>query len=219
MNFISHYFYDCNNNPYHNVGLVLPDLVRSFTQKHLNLNLNEEYNDQEIQLLNGCIKHFQKDKFFHQSDFFESSIHKITNVIGNQASWPRKFFLNHVLVEILLDRVLLDKNPKLCDEFYLQLKSVDLEILSSFLVKNGVLNVDYFIQGYLKFIQISFIYDYLDNKKIVTALSQLYKKVGIDYQFTESNKQFFDDNLSLMIEIIKDNESELIKEIKINEEN
>lgn len=165
------------------------------------------------------MKHFQKDVFFHQSEFFESSVYGVSNVIGNHATWPRKFFLNHVLVEILLDRVLLDRELNLCDEFYLQLKSVDIELLAHFLRKNNVENTEIFIQSYLRFIQISFIYDYLDNKKIITALSQLYKKVRIDYQFTKENKQFFDDHLPQLIQVIKDNEINLIKELKINEEN
>lgn len=219
LNFISHFHYDRNHNPYHDVGLVLPDLVRSFTKKHLTLNLIEDYNEQETQLLLGCQKHFQIDALFHQSYFFTSSVQSISNAIGYNATWPRKFFLNHVLVEILLDRVLLDNNSKLCDEFYLQLKTVDLELLSEFLRKNNVENTDHFIQSYLKFIQISFIYDYLDNKKIITALSQLYKKVGIDYQFTEHNKHFFDENLPKLIEMIKKNEIKLTKELYINEEN
>src|SRR5437868_5238150 len=84
LNFLAHYYFDKTNNIYYNVGLVLPDLSRNFCKGHLNLKhaFEDEY---FISLKNGCLKHLEADKIFHQSGFFKDVVLAISNILDKDA--------------------------------------------------------------------------------------------------------------------------------------
>jgi hypothetical protein len=80
VNFFGHYHLDhISNNPKHNFGIITPDLLRNFTPNLYDKNLLHHLKDSDWQA--GVIKHFERDKQFHQSVFFKETYndcHEIT---------------------------------------------------------------------------------------------------------------------------------------------
>jgi hypothetical protein len=155
-----------------------------------------------------------KDKIFHQSEFFRNAQHEVSVLLDQQGQWPRKWFFNHVFTEIVLDRVLMDANPQLCQSFYDDLKAVDAPTVAHFLELAGVQNHGIFAQRFLKFIEYQFIFDYQHNEKINLALSQLYRRVGIDYDWTPQDHALIQAHLPKIIGIIAEQLENLTKELK-----
>ncbi len=213
MNFLSHYYFDKSNDVYYNVGLVLPDLCRTFCKG--SLQLDKTFDTPEFNALkNGSIQHLRKDKVFHQSVYFKETQKAVSDIIDNEAQWPRKWFLNHILVEIMLDRVLMDMHPTLCKAFYTDMQAADTKIIESFLEVCGVSDYAEFGHQFVKFNEYQFIFNYLHNEKLIIALSKVYQKVGIKYEWGEADKMLLNKYFNTILNAVAAPLSFLIKEIK-----
>ncbi len=213
MNFLSHYHFYKSEDPYYNVGLVLPDLVRNICKTHL--RPNEQYDNPIHESLGkGSRDHIEGDRIFHQSEFFRACESHISGLLDKQAAWPRKWFLNHLLLEIGLDRALMDLYPDLCTNFYQQLEQADIKELTSFLQVSGKEDFSKFGQGYERFVTFRFIFDYKHNEKIIFALSRVYLRTGIQYEWTENDKNVLLENLPEILRFISAKIDNLKKELK-----
>lgn len=213
MNFLSHFFFYKKEDPYFNTGLVLPDLVKSFCKTHL--KPKDSYTRPSFQALNNGTKlHLEVDKKFHNSNFFKISTAFISNILDSEANWPRKWFLNHLLTEILMDRVLMDKHENLCNEFYSQLKSVETPQIELYLKLSGVHNYQNFTPGFTRFVDFQFIFDYKHNEKLIFALNRVYKRTGIEYQWTIEDEKLLLKNIPIIIDYLDMHLGSLIEEIK-----
>ncbi len=214
MNFLAHYYFDRSEDIYFNVGLILPDLSRNFCKGHL--NLKQEFDNPVFDALkNGSLMHLQKDKIFHQSAFFIDVQKQISLLLNAEALWPRKWFLNHVLAEIMLDRVLMDEHPGLCENFYADLERADANVISDFLRVGGVVNHSLFPERYQKFIEHQFIFNYQHNEKLIIALSRLYLKVGIQYEWQKADEDLLNHHFVAILDIIAPKVEYLTKELKL----
>lgn len=165
----------------------MPDLVRNFCKERL--KLKPYYPNPAFESLkNGSLAHIEADRIFHQSSFFAKAEAYISQHLDLQANWPRKWFLNHLLVEIALDRALMDMNPGLCQDFYDELGSCDPKLIAEFLKESEVVKYEQFTASYSRFVSFAFIFDYQYNEKIVFALSRVYQRSGIEYKWTENDK-------------------------------
>ncbi len=214
LNFLAHYFFDRTDNVYHNTGLVLPDLVRSFCKDHLHPKLN--FDDERFNALKeGSLKHIEMDKIFHNSVFFRESVHEIGLLLDKDAGWPRKWFLNHVLSEIMLDRAIMDKHSDVCPAFYKDLSLTDPQVIETFLMHNGIGNYHLFSEGFLKFQEYQFIFNYMHNEKLIIALSRLYLRAGIQYQWQKGDEDLLNHHFVAILDIIQSKVEYLKKELKV----
>ncbi len=201
MNFLSHYHFYKSDDPYYNVGLVLPDLARNLLKTHL--KHDELYTLKEHQSLkDGSLVHIKADKIFHQSAFFASCERHISSLLDHKAQWPRKWFFNHLLLEIGLDRVLMEHHRTLCDSFYKELEQADLKTITSFLKLGSDAHSAQFASGYERFVSFRFIFDYEHNEKIFLALSRVYSRIGIQYDWTRDDQLHFLQNLPDILDFI-----------------
>lgn len=214
LNFLAHYFFDRTDNIYHNVGLILPDLSRNFCKGHLNLKRDFENHDMKA-LKHGSMKHLEMDKIFHNSIFFKDAVQEISGLLDKDARWPRKWFLNHVLAEIMLDRAIMDKHPHICPEFYRDLSLSDAEVIEAFLMHGGVENYHLFGEKFKKFIEYQFIFNYQHNEKLIIALSRLYLRVGIKYEWKKEDEDLLNDHFVAILDIIGSKVEYLTKELKL----
>ena len=215
MNFLAHYFFDRTDNIYYNVGLILPDLSRNFRKGHL--NLKQDFSSENFTALKqGSLSHLAQDKIFHQSVFFKNAQQKVSSLLDKEALWPRKWFLNHVLTEIMLDRALMDAHPGLCEDFYRDLELADPDIIADFLKAGGVINYHHFKESYLKFVQHQFIFSYQHNEKLIIALSRLYLKVGIQYEWQKADEDLLNRQFVVILDTIASQVDYLTKELKLN---
>ena len=87
-------------------------------------------------LWRGIIQHYQDDAYFHDLSFFKLGMQQIEEAMNKSDTLTllkRKFFISHVLYELILDNMILDRHPSLVLEIYDDLAKVDITILSNFL--------------------------------------------------------------------------------------
>jgi hypothetical protein len=214
MNFLSHYFFHQQDSYHFNFGLVLPDLVRHFSKTHLSL-LPDYNHPHKNEIKNGSHYHFQGDKLFHQSDFFNEMTLVLKEKLDEKAQWPRKWFLNHLLIEMTLDRALMEEYPDLCQQFYSDLSRVEDDLIHSFLIDSGVTNTRDFIEKHKRFVNFPFIFDYLHNEKLIYALGMVYKRVGIHYEWQSQDHDLLQNALPEIIEIAKNSIHVVKKNVSI----
>lgn len=159
----------------------------------------------------------EADRIFHQSSFFRTVESYISRQLDPYAKWPRKWFLNHLLVEITLDRALMDADPNLCQDFYDQLGSCDPDLVAEFLKESDVTKYDQFAAAYTRFVNFAFIFDYKYNEKIVFALSRVYQRSGIQYEWTENDRDMIVQQLPGIILAVKSLIPDLKDELKITQ--
>ena len=93
-------------------------------------------NTSELMLWRGIIQHYQDDAYFHDLSFFKLGMQQIEEAMNKSDTLTllkRKFFISHVLYELILDNMILDRHPSLVLEIYDDLAKVDITILSNFL--------------------------------------------------------------------------------------
>ena len=189
VNFFGHYFLDhLPNNPKHNFGILTPDLLRNFTANLYDKNLLHHLKDSDWQ--SGVIKHFERDKHFHQSIFFKDTYqacHEITKNTFQKIHIPRFYFALHVLIEMILDKVLISEDESKLHEFYDQLELCKPEI-HGLLEQINHQNPNLFLERYDRFLESKYLFKYLNDSGIVYGLNRIYIHVNA-YQFEWNEEQ------------------------------
>ena len=179
MNYISHYFLDSRlEQPYYDLGLAWPDLMGNFHRawKPLRRAGLPFENTEGRHLWEGVQAHLDADALFHNSDFFREQSHDIRIRMEQQGlggRGPRLFFLAHISLEVLLDRLIIVNYPGVADRFYTDLFSVDEESVASEL-RNAV-NPDYghFFEMFHRFRQSRYLYAYAEADKMLYAMNRI----------------------------------------------
>jgi len=198
MNFLSHYHFFKKESAYYNLGLILPDLIKSFCGKHYKSD-KEFVHKQMRDLKSGADLHLKTDIIFHQSEVFSKMEHFIAEQLDEEAKWPRKWFFNHLLAEILIDRIIIEKFPETCDNFYANFDRIDSSIVSTFLKINGIQNYQNFAPGMEKFVKAAFLFDYKHNENIILALARVYQRTGVKYLFTKEDGLYLAKHLDTLL--------------------
>lgn len=185
MNFLAHYFVDrITGKPYHNFGLILPDLMSMYkrkwkiTEKVLQYSLHQH----EVQIVAGVIKHNKLDSFFHQSDFFNKYTSEIKKILlGNGIEYPenRIFFLAHLLLELMIDRVIIRREKMILKEFYNELDEIDHNELEKFFIKINLPPTKGFYGYFIKFRKRKYLYKYANNFRLLYITNRILKRVGL----------------------------------------
>lgn len=197
MNYLSHYFFDrVEDNKYYNIGLILPDLARSHISKlRINPYRNIEFTTEEIGSINrGCNKHFESDRKFHNWNVFVTLSQEATDAMreSGDKDLDRDYFLSHILIEMLLDKILLDKNPSLATEFYAMINEVEMEWILKYLRYSGLQDDELFKGNHRRFMKAGFLKDYTSIENVVNILEKVAVKTGLN-EFTDSQKELLED--------------------------
>ncbi|MFT7589112.1 MAG: hypothetical protein ACI959_001326 [Limisphaerales bacterium] len=185
MNYLSHYYCDYpESRPYYILGTILPDLVREIQKKKVRFVADElQHAENEIaeQLNAGICRHLEIDVLFHQSTFFHEKCALIKNWMRKHqySSISRLHIFAHVLLELMIDRVIINKNRKVMTDFYNALDIVEKQPIIDYFTSNGIISrpeavfhrVQYFCKD-------RFLFRYPDNDMMIYALNVLNQKVG-----------------------------------------
>lgn len=162
-----------------NTGLILPDVTRDFV-KSFDIKIPENNVYQSYK--NGCLIHYRADKLFHASDFFNGLLHhanKLMNEAAFNTDLNRKWFLAHILTEVMLDRILVKQHPDLLKAFYQSLSNINDAECKRFLSLFTNSTLDDFFNGFNHFRSVQYIYYYPDNIKFVYSLNRIMIKAGV----------------------------------------
>lgn len=204
MNFLSHFYIDRNNeSSYFKLGVVLPDLIRNYNRRVRSNKIavpseNDHANIRQIK--SGIKKHLRVDKLFHSSEFFKSYQALIKEKLLLY-QLPKPFFVPHLFLEILLDRVLLIKHSGVCEAFYSNLKKVNFSHIEPVFVNDPNYDHNDFCSYIKKFMHYQYIYSYLDNKSVIFAINRICSGIGVKPPYNDSHN----DELTLFITEIENN--------------
>jgi hypothetical protein len=184
MNYISHYYTDNDPaDPYFNFGLMLPDMLgtvhrgwKPITGKQYHFNSKEG-----SQIWQGFQRHLLADSIFHNTDFFSSQTRYIRNVLeqaGLVQPGLRLFFVAHVLLEIMLDRLIIKTHPDIPDRFYNDLAAVDEQAIAGFF--SGLLSQvpERLFHSLARFKEHKYLYSYAENEQLFFALNRIMERAG-----------------------------------------
>lgn len=146
-------------------------------------------------ILEGCKKHYEADGWFHESVYFKHSCQLLEkemeteretrSLFQNQRIW----FLAHILSELLLDRLILEKHPDAVNHFYRDLHQVPFTDIETFLLKSGKTAMGNFSIGHERFISSEFVRHYIQNEGIIEALDRVVQRTG-QIAFTKNERLF-----------------------------
>lgn len=181
MNLLSHYYIDRHHaDVNYKFGLVFPDLFRGFN-KHLRASLvaTPPASSFEQVFVAGIQRHYLVDKIFHNLPFFHQWDVLLKNELLTHTDLrQRVFFLSHIYLEMLIDRLLIQENTELLASFYGDLRKVQLTDLDIYLGRLG--KQEYasdFFGKFSLFIEARYLYRYSNHESFVLALLSTYKKV------------------------------------------
>ncbi|MGB1205974.1 MAG: hypothetical protein ACPG5B_10020 [Chitinophagales bacterium] len=184
MNYLSHYYVaNCPSNPNYTLGLLLPDFVRKQTSKFRIANVEMPLLSASSQYFHrGVLCHYKTDALFHVSDFFKKHLANIQQewkASNFESLHKYKFFLAHVLLEMMLDRILMQDEPKICISFYQHLANINKKEYEEYISKIGLSKAHsvQIFSAYERFIKNQYLHKYLDKTKFINGLSYVYQKV------------------------------------------
>ena len=204
MNYLSHFIIDQKaGEHYFNSALILPDISKRWIKTFRHSTPSSLFTKYQHALLEGCLCHYKRDKQFHTSAFFEKYqdiINRALKSVPFTGDVQRKWFIAHILTELLIDRTFVKTFPEYVDLFYESLNTIDDVELKGFMGYYGLADSTEFFKFFDQFRSVKYIYYYADNNKFLYSLSRIMMRVGLT-DFNEADTQ-------LMLETIQQLESD-----------
>ena len=186
MNYLAH-GWRFSDEPYVLAGTAAPDWLSVIDRKtRLRSRRAAEFvNDADpivAAIARGVVQHHIDDGWFHATPAFnEMSLQfavEIRELLPGDEGF-RPSFLGHIIIELLLDRALAEDDPKRLDNYYAaltRLHSTHTERAISHLATRPIDRIATLIP---RFITERFLYDYLDDAKLLTRLNHVMHRVGL----------------------------------------
>jgi len=186
MNYFAHAirFLD---RPWFVAGTATPDWLSvadrkvRLREKHLAPFLDDQ--DRRVrEFTAGAMQHLHDDGWFHEtSAFYEVTAH-VAECFRRRCESDetiRPGFLGHIFTEMLLDRLLIEDEPELLDEYYRVLSTVkgkQVEQIVNRIAPRKAERLAYFVD---LFTEIRFLHDYRDNERLLERLNQVLRRVKL----------------------------------------
>jgi hypothetical protein len=186
MNYLAHGF-RFTDEPYFLAGTAAPDWLSVIDRKmRLRSKLAAEFvDDQEphlAALAGGVVQHHHDDAWFHQTAAFaELSLDfavQVRDALPADDGF-RPSFLGHILVELLLDAVLAEEEPARLDDYYAALARIDPAAVQAAINRLATRSSDRVGMLIDRFCRERFLYDYLDDERLLVRLNHVMRRVGL----------------------------------------
>jgi acyl carrier protein phosphodiesterase len=191
MNFLAHFYLDrMHESSQFVVGAATPDLMSIYNSGFRIKASRVDHLPAETramvdpQFLLGLERHFHADRVFHSSPLFAQETHALSRMMEErfaEQELPRKYFIAHILLELLLDKVLIYHDADLLGDYYAHFARLapyetlrqGTEIVSA----HQMPNYEAFIG---KFVDNKYLYHYTENDHLIYILRRLLRRVGIE---------------------------------------
>ncbi|MGV3483547.1 MAG: hypothetical protein ACO1RT_03905 [Planctomycetaceae bacterium] len=186
MNFLSHaraYL----DQPYVVAGTAVPDWlsvvdrrIRARCKQAIPLLQSEDPITRDVAL--GITHHHRDDQWFHGSRLFNELALQLAVELRDQLPGDEGFrpsFVGHILIEILIDATLIAREPQIGTRYYAAIDAVSAEAVQAVVnrvAQSGTRDLAPLIS---RFASARFLYDYLDNDKLLMRLNQVMLRVGL----------------------------------------
>ena len=189
MNFIAHYYLEREHRrDWVVVGVSTPDLVSIYDRK-ARIKLNGLPADHEVldprkkDLLIGVRSHIEADKSFHSAPYFFEETTLLSGMLKeviHPVEIKRTFFIAHILFELIIDKILVQKYPELLTEYYEHMENPLIEEIDAFtgwLLKQDLPGYGTFFD---RFVKRRYLEDYTEWKNIIYVLKRVMGRVNLD---------------------------------------
>jgi hypothetical protein len=184
MNFLSHFYHELpTNDPYLVAGVIMPDILSNYTKRYgerVRLHpakLKESEQPELASLYKGVQQHYFVDKHFHDSAYFDEStdwIERRALELDFKCFDRRLFAFSHIFLELMMDRVILLSEPKVCDAMYQLLEQAEIGVVSDFFKWQNVTSSPDKVSEHLHtFVQRKFVYHYADDQRLIMILDSM----------------------------------------------
>jgi hypothetical protein len=187
MNYFAHgiRFVD---RPYFLAGTALPDWL-AVIDRRVRLRSRhvqpfaEKARGPEADLAAGVLQHLADDGWFHKTPAFAVASAELTvlfrgALIADEGHRPA--FLGHILTEMLLDSVLIDRQPDLLPRYYDAFSQLDAGIIES-AVNQMARQPTYRLRAFIPlFVQEQFLSDYSHPQRLLFRLNQVMRRVRLN---------------------------------------
>ena len=186
MNYLAH-GYRFVDSPCFLAGTAVPDWLSVVDRKvrvrsRAALPLLESPDAPTRQIASGILQHLADDQWFHQTRVFAETCLQFAVELRERLPGDEGFrpsFLGHILVEVLIDAALMDRDRSLADRYYDAMDCVSGAKVQH--VVNAIAKVQTDrLDGWIsRFRQVRFLYDYLDDAKLLFRMEQVMSRVGL----------------------------------------
>lgn len=196
MNYLSHAvrFLD---DPYFVGGVATPDWLRILgrhratskaTQQFLDL-YERQLSAQAVSFCHGVLQHHRDDDIFHGNPIFlhlnvelaKSLREEYIGFVDSIDDEPsmKVNFIAHLVIELLLDANLIEQDPNIPRVYYRQIDRLNTELIQeqlSRIMRRPVTDLNRLIR---RFSAERFLYDYLDDRKLLIRVNQVLHRIGL----------------------------------------
>ena len=186
MNYLAH-GWRFTDEPYILAGTAAPDWLSVIDRKiRLRSRTAAEFVADVDPILaaiaRGVVQHHTDDAWFHALPAFnELSLAfavEIRDALPGDEGF-RPSFLGHILVELLLDSALAEDNPERLDAYYAALSALDPQAVEQAISRLATRPADRIASLIPRFANERFLYDYLDDSKLLIRLNHVMRRVGL----------------------------------------
>jgi len=175
------------DDPYMVAGTAVPDWLsvvdRRVRARSMLARQHVAHDDGRVAALaRGVVRHHDDDAWFHRTRAFAELSLDFTLTIRDRLDQDTGFrpsFLGHVLVEILLDAVLIERAPKQLDDYYRAVEAADPNVVEQAVSLMVTRPVDHFTGMIELFCRERFLYDYADDRKLLVRLNRVMQRVKL----------------------------------------
>lgn len=186
MNYLAHGWRFCDQ-PYFVAGTSAPDWL-SVIDRKMRLRGRRaaefiEHDDPQVRdFARGVMQHLADDDWFHQTAAFAELSWQFTVEIRDRLPPDDGFrpsFVGHILVELLLDAAIAEQDPRRLDDYYAALAQLDPVATQHVINTLATRTSDRIALLIPRFLSERFLYDYLDDDKLLTRLNHVMRRVGL----------------------------------------
>ncbi len=175
------------HSPYILAGTAVPDWLsvvnrRVRARRRLAKQWIHDPDPHVAAVARGVLQHHHDDAWFHQTRAFAELSLEFTVAIRRQLPDDQGFrpsFLGHILVEILLDAALIVENPHQLDAYYEAANALDPLVVSAAVQRMTTGHAELLPEMIRQFCAERFLYDYLDDAKLLTRLNRVMRRVRL----------------------------------------
>lgn len=197
MNFLAHAFRHLDR-PYFVAGTAIPDWLSVVDRKiRAKSRFAEPFSrDPDPELRDtalGIMQHHRDDNRFHGSLVFNETMLQFAIELRDRLAGDEGFrpsFVGHILVEVLIDATLLERQPSVGERFYEAVASTSWLKIQSLVNRMTNGNTDQLAPTIQRFSEARFLYDYLQDDKLLFRLNQVMKRVKLP-ELPESLTRWF----------------------------
>lgn len=136
------------------------------------------------EIARGIVQHHHDDRWFHQTRAFAELNLEFTVALRDLLAPDPGFrpsFLGHILVELVLDATLTADEPEKLDAYYEALAEVDPVLVNRTVSAIATQPTSMLLFLIPRFSRERFLYDYLDNEKLLFRLNNVMRRVGLPH--------------------------------------